>query len=194
MKLPTAILCTTIILLGASTQTNREDPHRVRPIMEKLAKIDKANRVLPLLLTKEQARKLLIEIEKCRVNIRNQEKKEADRLKAMEKEIDDVLADATKGVVPSQEFLKKVNDLFKQFESERNAVRLANSLILKDQLEAILDAGQRRAMSKVVDQIYTELGYPLEGVSENEKTIYFAMDVLLDDLGYQFLVDLSAAR
>lgn len=194
MKLPTAILCTTIILLGASIQTNREDPHRVRPIMEKLAKIDKANRVLPLLLTKEQARKLLIEIEKCRVNIRNQEKKEADRLKAMEKEIDDVLADATKGVVPSQEFLKKVNDLFKQFESERNAVRLANSLILKDQLEAILDAGQRRAMSKVVDQIYTELGYPLEGVSENEKTIYFAMDVLLDDLGYQFLVDLSAAR
>lgn len=194
MRLAVAVLCTFAVFLAASTQTSREDPNRVGPIMEKLAKIDKANRVLPLLLSKDQARKLLIEIEKCRVNIRNQEKKEADRLKAMEKEIDETLSDAAKGVVPSQEFLKKVNELFNQFENERNGVRLANSLILRDQLEAILDAGQRRAMSRVVDQIYTEMGYPLEGVSENEKTIYFAMDILLDDMGYQFLVDLSAAR
>jgi superfamily II RNA helicase len=194
MRLALALVVTFALLFAASTQTSREDPNRVRPIMEKLAKIDKANRVLPLLLTKEQARTLLIEIEKCRVNIRNQEKKEADRLKALEPEIDKVHQDATQGIVPSQEFVKKIDDLFQQFTSERQAVNLANSLILKDSLEKILNAGQLRAMSKVVDQIYTESGRSLEGVSENEKTIYFAMDILLDDLGYQFLVELSSGR
>ncbi len=194
MRLALALVLTFALLFVASTQTNREDPNRIRPVMEKLAKIDKANRVLPLLLTKEQARNLLLEIEKCRVNIRNQEKKEADRLKAIEPEIDTVLKDAASGVVPSQEFIKKVDDLFRQFESERNGVRLANSLLLKDALTKLLNAGQLRAMSNVVDQIYTDLGYKTEGVTENEKTIYFAMDVLLDDVGYQFLADLSAAR
>lgn len=194
MRLALAFVVTFAFLFAASTQTSREDPNRVRPIMEKLAKIDKANRVLPLLLTKEQARSILIEIEKCRVNIRNQEKKEADRLKALEPEIDRVHQDAAQGIVPSQEFLKKIDDLFQQFTSERQAVNLANSLILKDSLEKILNAGQLRAMSKVVDQIYTEAGRSLEGVSENEKTIYFAMDILLDDLGYQFLVELSSGR
>jgi hypothetical protein len=192
----TAILAAVIALLSIAgiSQVNQNDPYKISALQSKLAEIDKSNRILPLLLTTQQARSLLIKIETCRQNVRNQEKKEADRLKAMEREIDRVHAEAVEGIVPSQDFITRMRELFKTFASERDQVKTANMIILAEVLESTLNEGQKTAMSKVVEQIYEEHGIPLGNATMNQKMVHFALDILMDDPGYQFLAKLANKR
>ncbi len=193
MKYLIAILSAVVLMTGASLQQiSKNDKYGINPIVDTLSQIDKANQILPLVLTKEQIQKLLPKIERCRDNVRNQEKKEADRIKALSADADKVLADAVKGVVPPQEFLKRVSSLFDQFENERNGVKAANALIMNDAMNQILDAGQKKRILGVVDKVFNNTTKKWEDASENEKMTFFALSVLLDDDGYQFLVKLGA--
>ena len=180
--------------LGSPVQITRNDPHKIQPVLDMLAEIDAANQVLPIVLTKEQIKKLLPVIEKCRQNVRNQEKKEADRLKALKAEADKVHAEAVRGLVPSQEFLDKVNKLFDTFDNEARGVIIANTIIILDALKGLLHEGQKRAVIGVVDKIYNEETKTWEEGSDERKLGYFGIRVLLSDSAYQLLVKLSMAK
>ena len=71
MRTITAIIAL-IAFSGAIAQVSTNDPHKMGPTLEKMAELDLANRILPLLLTKDQIAKLLPEIEKARKNVRDQ--------------------------------------------------------------------------------------------------------------------------
>lgn len=193
MKYLIAILAAAVIMTGASLQqVSKNDKYGINPVMDKLAQIDKANQILPLLLTKGQIKQLLPKIERCRENIRNQEKKEADRIKVLGPDADKVYNETLKGVVPSQDFLSKTRSLFDQFAQERNGVKAANSIILIEAMDQIFDRGQRQRIIGVVDKVFNERSMKWESGTEGEKLSFFALNVLLDDDGYQFLVKLGA--
>ncbi len=177
------------LLVGVPGQ---QPPKRtITEVQTMLGEIDVANRILPLVLTKEQIRKILPVIERCRQNVRNQEQKEARELLAMAEEIEKVHAGVIKGVVPSPEFLAKMNDVFKRFENERNAVKMANGILLGQTLNEVLHDGQKRAIVNVVDKVFNEQNRKWEEASEDAKIQFFALGILMSEDGYNFLVKLN---
>ncbi|MDQ2986502.1 MAG: hypothetical protein M3R13_07250 [Armatimonadota bacterium] len=179
------------VFCGSFGQVSTNDPHKIGPTVQQLAELDLANRILPLVMTKEQIGKMLPEIEKARKNIRDQERKEADRLKALQPDIDKYHADILKGKTPPQEFLDRVTTLFKKFESERLQVKVANALILADAMKKNLNEGQIKAAVGVVDKIYDEKNQTWTGGTTEAKLQYYAISIFLGERAYDLLVRMS---
>ncbi len=190
MRAILTILTAVMLMAPATVQISSSDPYGVDPVYDKLAEIDAANRILPLILTKDQIGRLLPVIETCRQNVRNQEKKEATQMKGMQEEVDKVHADALKGIVPSQQFLDKVSKMFVGFENERRGVKTANGLILRDAIKSTRNEGQRKAMIGVVDQVFNEQSQEWEDASDEAKIMYYSLSFLMNDDVYYFLVKL----
>ena len=190
MRTITAIIAL-IAFSGAIAQVSINDPHKMGPTLEKMAELDLANRILPLLLTKDQIAKLLPEIEKARKNVRDQEKKEADRLKELQPEIDKYHAEIFQGKTPPQAFLDKLTALFKKFDNERIGVKIANALILSEAMNKNLNEGQIKAAVGVVDKIYDEQNKKWEGGTAAQKLQYYAISIFMGDRAYDLLVRLG---
>ncbi|RMG23535.1 MAG: hypothetical protein D6724_08085 [Armatimonadetes bacterium] len=183
-------LCLLCASLPTATQTtSKPDPYGVDPILDTLAEIDLANQILPLLLTKEQTNEILTIIERTRAAVKEQQKKEADALKALKAEADKVHKEAVEmGKVPSQEFLKKVNDLFATWEKERLNIRAKNTILLMSRIKDILNEGQIKAAIGVVDKVYDEqLKQFVENPTDDQKLSYYAVNVFFNDSAYEFL-------
>jgi hypothetical protein len=177
-----------MLFTGAVAQVSTNDPHKMGPIVDKMSELDLANRILPLLMTKEQIAKMLPEIEKARKNVRDQEKKEADRLKALQPEIDKYHAEIFEGKTPPQAFLDKMTALFKKFESERVGVKIANALILSDAMNKHLNEGQIKAAVGVVDKIYDEQNKTWADGTAAQKLQYYAITIFMGERAYDLLV------
>lgn len=184
----TCFLCFTYINLYA--QINKDDPHKVDPILTKLAEIDVANQILPLVLTKDQINKLLPIIEKCRQNVRQQEASEARRIKELQPEIDKVYDEIGKAISPSETFLAKINLLFETFEKERQKVLVDNGAIILANMKEILNEGQKKAAINVVDKVYNEITKTWEEGTDEMKLQFFSVKVLLNERAYDLLVRL----
>lgn len=180
-----------IIALAVPTQVSKNDPHGVQPILDTLAEIDLANQILPLTLTKDQVKELLPKIEECRQNVRNQEKKEADKLKTIRDEAEKVLKDCEKGSVPTPEFLKKVEGMFTDFYNQRNGVKLANVIIMYQAMDKILHDGQKKIIISTVDRYYEDEVKTWENKTDELKMQFYALHIFLSDSGYQFLTKLN---
>lgn len=179
---------TLMLFTGAIAQVSTNDPHKMGPTLEKMAELDLANRILPLLLTKDQIAKLLPEIEKARKNVRDQEKKEADRLKELQPEIDKYHAEIFDGKTPPQAFLDKLTALFKKFDNERIGVKVANALILSEAMNKNLNEGQIKAAVGVVDKIYDEQNKKWDSGTAAQKLQYYAISIFMGDRAYDLLV------
>lgn len=190
MRILTAAIAL-IAFSGAVAQISTNDPHGMGPTLDKLAELDLANRILPLLMTKEQIGKMLPEIEKARKNVRDQEKKEADRLAALKPEIDKYHAEILQGKVPPQPFLDKVTALFKKFENERVGVKVANALILSEAMNKHLNEGQIKAAVGVVDKIYDEQNKKWDNGTAAQKLQFYAITIFMGERAYDLLVRIS---
>jgi len=177
-----------------SAQVDRSDPNKVIPLLDKMGELDVANQILPLLLTKDQIRALIPTIEKCRQYVRNQEKKEAERLKALGPEVEKAHAEALKGLLPKEELLKKVTALINSFQNERVGVKIANQITLGEAVGKVFNEGQKKAAVGVVDKIFNEEKRTFEDGTPAAKLNYFVSAILLGDHGYNFLTKLLAAK
>jgi hypothetical protein len=177
-----------IAFSGAIAQVSTNDPHKMGPILDKMAELDLANRILPLLLTKDQIAKLLPEIEKARKNVRDQEKKEADRLKELQPEIDKYHSEIFEGKTPPQAFLDKMTALFKKFDNERVGVKVANALILSEAMNKHLNEGQIKAAVGVVDKIYDEQNKKWDNGTAAQKLQFYAVSIFMGERAYDLLV------
>lgn len=183
-----------VVSIGCFALTTQDaitkgDPYKTGPTYDKLATIDVANKLLPVLLTKEQISKLLFKIEDCRKNVRNQEKKEADALLKFKDEIDKVEADAKTGAVPSPEFLARVNAMFQTNMKLRTGVNGANGLILKDWLKTNLNNGQIKAITEVINKVYDEETKSWAPGDSERRLMFYSLQILMSDNGYQFLIE-----
>jgi len=190
MRVSVVITALCLFCVGFA-QVSTNDPNKIGPTLDKMAELDLANRVLPLLLSKDQINKLLPEIERARKNVRAQEKKEADRLKALQPEIDKYHAEIFQGKTPPKEFLDKLTALLKKFESERLQVKVANAIILSDAIKKNLDEGQIKAVVGVVDKIYDEQQKEWKDGTADQKIQFYAISIFLGDRCYDLLVRLS---
>lgn len=191
MKFLSFVVLALSLCVSAAAQVVKDDPFKIQPTLDALAEIDVANQILPLLLSKDQLRKLLPVVEQCRKYVRDQEKKEADRIKGLKPEADRFLGEAVKGLLPTQAFLDKVNALFKTFETERKGVLAANTLIITSWVRENFNPGQKKAAIGVTDKIFDANSKTWTDGTPDQKLQYFAVAVLLNDHAYDFLAKLS---
>lgn len=188
----TALALFALLVCGAAVaQVNASDPHKINATIEQLEELDLANRILPLLMTKDQIRKLLPEIEKCRSNVRAQEKKEADRIRPLQPEIDKYSKEVLEGKMPPTEFTDKVSEMFEKFQNERLQVKVANALVLTEAMGKHLNEGQLRAAIGVVDKVYDDAKRTWVGGNETAKLQFYAVTIFLSDRAYDLLVKLA---
>ena len=191
MRFLTALIALAALSVWAHAQVSTNDPYKMGPTLDKLAELDLANRILPLLMTKDQIKKMLPEIEKARKNVRDQEKKEADRLAKLQPEIDKYHAEILQGKTPPHTFLDQITALFKKFESERLQVKVANALILSEAMNKNLNEGQIKAAVGVVDKIYDEQNKKWENGTTAQKLQFYAVTIFMGERAYDLLVKLS---
>lgn len=182
----TAIVCLSLHSIATPPQAT-QDPYKIQPILDNLDRIDIANKILPVLLTKDQTTKILFKVEECRANAKKQEKREADELKTMASEISKINDDVKKGIVPPPEFITKMNKVLDAFGNSRRGVILANGLIMKDFLKTLLNKGQINAIVKVIDTVYDEEAKAWTQATDDTKLQFFAVNIFLSENGYQFL-------
>lgn len=182
----TAIVCLSLHSIATPSQAT-QDPYKIQPILDNLDRIDIANKILPVLLTKDQTTKILFKVEECRANAKKQEKREADELKTMASEISKINDDVKKGIVPPPEFITKMNKVLDAFSNSRRGVILANGLIMKDFLKTLLNKGQINAIVKVIDTVYDEEAKAWTQATDDTKLQFFAVNIFLSENGYQFL-------
>lgn len=191
MKTILAVIATALVCLSlhsvATPPQETPDPYKIQPILDNLENIDIANKILPVLLTKDQTNKILFKVEECRANARKQEKREADEIKTMASEIQKINDDVKKGIVPPPEFITKLNKMLDDFDKARRGVILANGLIMKDFLKTILNKGQINAIVKVIDTVYDEEAKTWTQATDDTKLQFFAVNIFLSENGYKFL-------
>lgn len=163
--------------------------------MDKLIKTELLSQIIPVLLTRDQIRKLLLPIERCRGRVKELEKKEADELVKLEPSFDVALKEGTeKTISPKRETIDDMrNFLF--------AVRIRRLALAQENIEEVMtafmgnsNAGQRRAAANSLNPKFFNPNAKPEEMTEEQKIHVFVSEVLLHPLSYDLLIQLSKDR
>jgi tRNA nucleotidyltransferase/poly(A) polymerase len=164
--------------------------------LQKMRQIDLLNHLLPLVLQKEQIRKMLPTIEKARRDVKAQQDEEAKFLQQYSPKIEKAVKDGVeKGDVPDKELLKELNAMVRMMTMKRSAVVSDNTQMVLEVFKSSLNAGQLKAAANSLDfKLYNPNIKP-EEVKDEDRIRLFVQEVLLDPLAYDLLVKMqSGAR
>ncbi len=166
---------------------------RSTAILDKMRQIDLLNHLLPLVMTKEQIRKILPIVEKARRDVKLQKEEEAKMLQQKSSTIDKAVADGIdKGDVPDKTLLKELNAMLQFFTMKRNAIGNDNTQMVLEVVKTTLNAGQLKAAA---NSLNAKLYFPnvkTEDLKDEDRLRMFVGEVLLDPLAYDLLVKLQA--
>lgn len=161
-------------------------------ILDKVTQLDILNRLLPLVLTKEQYGKILPAVEKARQRVRDTQKKEADELKSLEPKLDTAMKDALdKGKVPTQELLKESSALFNQFRQRRLLVGIENEDAVLKVTKETLNLGQFKAAVNAFSPRLADPTLDPAKLDDDTKLRLFVRTILLHPGAYDLLLKLS---
>lgn len=161
----------------------------------KLRKIDLYNQILPILLTKEQAVKLLPVIEKARKAVKDTEAAELEGMKKLENKLDAALKDAKeKSAVPTRELIKEISDMIRAFQVRRLEVIGTNTDNVAKALEPVLNAGQKKAITNALDMRSADGVIDTTKLTDEQKFRFFVQTILLDPLAYEILLEISQRK
>lgn len=160
-------------------------------ILEKIQKVDILSQVLPILLTKEQIKKLLPTIEDARQAVADVKKKEYDQLKRLESMLDKVIADGMeKGEVPKVEERKEAIKVINSLAVGRQAVIAINTAKVAAKFNEVANKGQIKTAANSLDPRFFE-GQKIEEIPDEKKVEMFCQEVLLHPLAYEMLRKMS---
>lgn len=177
----------------ASAQTTKADAgKRADEILAKVHELDLLNQLLPVLMTKEQMRKILPSVEKAREMVKATEKGEAEQLEKLAAKIDPVLKEAyEKNKVPSQEVLLEYAKTFVKLRVVRRSVIESNTTAVLEVVQKTLDKGQLAAARNALDPKLIDPSLDKEKMSDEEKMRFWVKVILLDPQTYTILLKLS---
>ena len=187
-----------LVFLGTmlSAQTSREQRgKRADEIITKIRRMDLANQILPLVLTKEQLDKLLPAVEKARTEGRKAEEVEYEMLTKLEPSVDTAIKDAfEKQMLPKQETMVTVASTFKTMRLRREAIIADNVDAVMAVLEKELNAGQKKAAANAVQPSLFDPSLDPTKMSDTQKMRFYVQAILLDSEAYDVLLQMSTKR
>lgn len=189
LMLAMSVFGTTIAGAPAAPQ-RKPDPVADR-INFKIRRLQIVDQLLPVLLTKEQVRKLLPVIEKCRQDEVDLEKRELQEMKEFEPELDKVLDAAIKErKTADEEFYARYKKMTSAFVLTRQILVGSSTHKVLEAMKPILNEGQLKAAEKALDpRLFGETDP--DSLSSDAKLKIWIREVLLDRATYDILVDMS---
>lgn len=178
-------------IAGAPAPLQKKPNPEADRILLKVRRLEIVDQFLPVLMTKDQIKKLLPDIEKARQNEDDLQKKELEAMKAIESKIDKALEGAIKSQKsPDEEFVKEYNKVFTTMANKRKIlVDFTSGLVLK-KMKEVLNEGQLKAAENALDpRFFGEK--EKDSLSSDEKLLLWVREVLLDRASYEVLVDMS---
>lgn len=177
----------------ANAQTTKADAgKRADEILAKVHELDLLNQLLPVLMTKEQMRKILPSVEKAREMVKATEKGEAEQLEKLAAKIDPVLKEAyEKNKVPSQDVLLEYAKTFVKLRVVRRSVIESNTTAVLEVVQKTLDKGQLAAARNALDPKLIDPSLDKEKLSDDDKMRFWVKVILLDPQTYTILLKLS---
>ena len=177
----------------ANAQTTKADAgKRADEILAKVHELDLLNQLLPVLMTKEQMRKILPSVEKAREMVKATEKGEAEQLEKLAAKIDPVLKEAyEKNKVPSQDVLLEYAKTFVKLRVVRRSVIESNTTAVLEVVQKTLDKGQLAAARNALDPKLIDPSLDKEKMSDDDKMRFWVKVILLDPQTYTILLKLS---
>lgn len=157
-----------------------------------IAKVDALNHILPLLLTKEQAGKIMTALEKVREQEKKVRKNEDDQLRPfLEKLKVAVKRGEEEHLVPDRQLLIDLAKLLRTFDKVREITVDQNVDTLETLLKSTLNAGQIKTLQQSLDPRFFAPDIKIEEVSDSQRTRLFVRAILLQPAAYDVLVALS---
>ncbi|MCX7801331.1 MAG: hypothetical protein N2109_13455 [Fimbriimonadales bacterium] len=194
MKALWTIVCLCLALLsgaqGATQPAAPPDPKQ--DVNYQIAKLDALNHILPLLLTRDQANKILSALEKAREKERQVRKVEDDQLKPFRERIAKAIEDGEKRKqVPDRQLLADLAKLLEAFDRVRAVTLNDNVAMIEETLRATLNSGQLKTMAKSLDPRFFAPDLKIEEITESERIRIFIRAILLQPSTYDLLVELA---
>lgn len=168
---------------------------RADEIMTKIRQLELVNHVVALLLTKEQASKILGALEKTRQEVRKTQAEELEILKKLEPKLDEALKAAyEKREIPAQELFREIAARIQAMRLKRKAVADENIASVLKVVNETLDAGQKKAAAGALNIKALDPTRDPDKMSEEEKVRFFVEVVLMDPVAYDVLVKMPRAE
>lgn len=161
-------------------------------ILKKIHELDLLNQILPALLTKDQIRALMPEIEKARDVVKKAEAAELEELKKLDAKIDPALKDAyAKGKVPDTKVLSEYWKTFAKMRQIRQALIDINTTNVTEVLKKHISEGQLAAIRNALNPGALDPSLDPAKMTDDEKVRFWVKYVLLDYASYDILIKLS---
>jgi len=187
-----SILAVFSLCLIACAQTESESTASANRFWDKVDKLDAYNMILPLLMTKEQIRKILPSIEKARERVRTTLKTENEELRRLETKVDAAMSQAAdKGAVPSHELISEIYKERVAIAQRRLAMAAVNAEDVTAAVKTALNAGQLKVAENSLNPKDFDPGLKVEEMKPDDKLILFSREILLMPQAYDILVKLS---
>lgn len=189
------ILSLFLCLLVAGISSAQEDTSRQKDteaIFTKLKQLDLMNQILPMLMTKDQLKKILPVVEKARQRVKQAQLKEYEALKKFEGRITEARKKAIdSGQVPGRQLLNEIIKMFQAMEIARTMIADENTDAIIAVFKSTLNEGQIKAAANDLNPKLFDPSLKPEEMSADQKLRFFVKEIFLDPAAYDVLVILS---
>lgn len=161
-------------------------------ILLTMRKVQIMNQILPLVMDKEQIKKILPTVEKIRSKVREVQRTEFKQLQALENPTKFALDEALKqGRMPSKETLDKIAEFYGSAGVIRQAYVADNIEQVLAVMKATLNKGQLKAAANSLTLSFYEPNVKPEEATEDFRLRVFVREVMLDTVTYDLLLAMS---
>ncbi|MBN9501915.1 MAG: hypothetical protein J0H02_09100 [Armatimonadetes bacterium] len=195
MKHALLVLALLFALVGSSIAQTSDKAKRAAETMDKFRQVDVLTMLLPMVLTKEQIRKILPDIEKARQDVKKQEQEEADLILKYSERVDQAIkAGVDEGEVPKSDLLREMRALVQTMTMKRRAVASDNVDLVFATVKKVLNEGQLKAAANSLRASDFMPADKAEALSEDDKVKLFVREILLEPHAYEILVKMQAGK
>jgi hypothetical protein len=192
--LKTALL--SLVLMTSSfagmTQSDEQRAKYSDLVVAKIHELEVLDQLLPILMTKEQIRKLLPVVEKARRSVKDTEEAEYKKIKEIEPKVDALLKKAyDTGGVPSREDVVDFRKQFGKMSVIRMSIAGMNAENLMEVVKKTLNKGQLAAARNALKPEIYDSKLDASKMDDDAKLAFFVKMVMLDRVSYDVMVKLA---
>ena len=192
MKFFLALCASLAVVLSTAQTANPDHAAQCDAIMKKVERLDMLNLILPLLLEKDQIKKLLPAIEKARQNVRIAQQKEYEELKKLEPELDKMLSEAeNKDEIPKREYILNAYSTIRRLYTARRLIADGNTQIVLEEFKKVANKGQQKTAAGSLTAAQIGFNGKPEELTDDIRLEAFVREVLLHPSVYEILRKLS---
>lgn len=155
----------------------------------KIKRLDLLNQILPVLMTKEQIKKILPAIEKARAEEIKLSKAEKKKMDEFEAKVDKAITDAEeKGILPPAELMGQLAGLHSVLFTARQIVITGQVNEVTKALKETLNEGQIKAAANSLNPKVFRPDAKIDEMSDDETLKIWVQYVLMDPIAYDILI------